>query len=221
MTSVEQFRSYLASPEGGSIEFKEARSNFHFEDLVKYCVALANAGGGKVVLGVTDKRPRSVVSTAAFSEPGRTEAGLFEQLHQRIPIEEHTHDGKLVLIVHVSPRLAGTAWQYRGSFWMRAGDALVPMTDDHLKRIHEETGPDFSAELCTRARLDDLDSTAIDVLRRLCMAHAARRDPGPGVPAFSRGDWSGTHGRIQHRRFSGGRYRPPRTACPRLPQIKG
>jgi len=67
MTSAEQFRVYLDSPEGSRIEFKEAKGNFYFEELVQYCVALANEGGGKVVLGITDRRPRSVVGTAAFS----------------------------------------------------------------------------------------------------------------------------------------------------------
>jgi len=161
----EAFHELLATPEGGRVEFKSATGGFHFEELVKYCVAIANEGGGKVVLGVTDKRPRRVVGTRAFSEPGRTEAGLFEALRQRIPVEEIVHEGHRVLIIHVPGRLPGTAWQYKGSFWMRAGDALVAMTDDQLRRIHDETGPDFSAEICPRATLDDLDSEAIEAFR--------------------------------------------------------
>src|SRR3990172_3692928 len=164
MTRPEDFRAYLASPEGRHLEFKAATVGFHFEDLVKYCVALANEGGGTMLFGVTDRRPRKVVGTRAFEEPGRTEDGLFEQLRQPIPVEEYIHEGKRVLIVRVPPRLPGTAWQYKGSFWMRAGDALVPMSDDQLRRIHAEAGPDFSAEICAGASVDDLDPAAIDVL---------------------------------------------------------
>jgi len=80
MTTPEEFRALLDSPEGSRVEFKAASGGFHFDDLVKYCVALANEGGGRIVLGVTDGRPRRVVGTRAFSEPGRTEAGLFECL---------------------------------------------------------------------------------------------------------------------------------------------
>ncbi len=167
MTSLIDLLAYLEMPEGPGIEFKSAASGFHFEDLVKYCVAIANEGGGTIVLGVTDQRPRKIVGTQAFKEPGRTEAGLYERLHQQIAVEEHRHDGKRVLLLRVPSRLSGTAWQYKGSFWMRAGDALVPMFDDQLRRIHGETGPDFSAERCPGARLDDLDPVAIDFLRRL------------------------------------------------------
>ncbi len=130
-------------------------------------MALANEGGGKILLGITDKRPRTVVGTRAFDEPGRTEAGLFETLHQRVTIEEYLHDGKRVLIVRVPPRLPGNAWQYKGAYWMRSGDALVPMTDDQLQRIHDETGPDFSQQPRPGATMDDLHPAAVELLRNL------------------------------------------------------
>ena len=120
MTTPEQFQEILDSPEGTRIEFKAASGTFHLEELVKYCVALANEGGGTVVLGVTDARPRQVVGTRAFAEPGRTEAGLYERLGHRVRIEEHFAGGQRVLITHVPSRLPGTAWTYEGAFWMRA-----------------------------------------------------------------------------------------------------
>lgn len=86
-TSLDQLKSYVEVPEGPQFEFKEASQNYHFEKLVDYCVALANEGGGKMILGVTDRRPRRVVGTAAFAEPGRTEGGLFERLRHRVPVE--------------------------------------------------------------------------------------------------------------------------------------
>jgi ATP-dependent DNA helicase RecG len=176
MTTHEEFKTLLESPEGSRVEFKTAAKSFQFEELVKYCVALANEGGGTIVFGVTDQRPRQIVGTEAFLEPGRTEAGLFEHLRQRIQIEEYKHESRRVLIVHVPSHLPGTAWQYRGSFWMRVGDALVPMSDEQLRRIHEETGPDYSAELCSGARLQDLDSAAVEHLRRLWQRKSADQD---------------------------------------------
>ena len=59
---------WLASKENESLEFKEAKTSFEFEDLVKYCAALANEGGGSIVLGVSDKIPRKVVGSQAFKE---------------------------------------------------------------------------------------------------------------------------------------------------------
>jgi ATP-dependent DNA helicase RecG len=177
MTTPEEFGSLLDSPEGSRVEFKAASGGFHFEDLVKYCVAFANEGGGRIVLGVTDGRPRRVVGTKAFFEPGRTEAALYERLGHRVSIEEYRHEGRRVLIVHVPARLPGTAWHDRGTYWMRAGESLVPMSDEQLRRIHNETGPDFSAEICPGARLSDLDPEAIELLRALW----ERKTPGQGI----------------------------------------
>ncbi|HXE11503.1 MAG TPA: hypothetical protein VN633_05240 [Bryobacteraceae bacterium] len=45
---------------------------------------------------------------------------------------------------------------------MRAGESLRPMTQDELRRILLETGPDFSAELCASATINDLDRSAVE-----------------------------------------------------------
>ena len=165
VTSHEQFMQWLAEPEGLHLEFKEAKARYDFDKLVQYCVALANEGGGKIVLGVTDRRPRTVVGTAAFDEPGRTEAGLYQRLSHRIPVEElHLPAGR-VLVVHVPGRLPGTAWQIDGRFLKRAGDDLAPMASDELQAIFAETGPDFSAQPCPGAAMADLVPAAIELFR--------------------------------------------------------
>lgn len=56
--SVEQLQTWMHAKEDEHLEFKEAKQNFHLERLVKYCVALANEGGGRIVLGVTDRHPQ-------------------------------------------------------------------------------------------------------------------------------------------------------------------
>ncbi len=165
MTTPEELARWLAEPEGLHLEFKSARTNFHFERLVDYCVALANEGGGKIVLGVSDRRPREVIGTQAFGEPGRTEAGLYNRLQQRIPVEEIEYQGARVLIVHVPGRLPGTAWEHNGRYLRRAGDDLVPIPAIDLQTIFAECGPDYSAEP-VNASIGDLAPEALELFRR-------------------------------------------------------
>ena len=164
-TSSEQFARWLAAPEGRHLEFKAASNNYDAEKLARYCVALANAGGGQIILGVTDKRPRTVAGTTAFHDPGRTEGDLYRELHQRINVEEYDHHGARVIIVHVPSRLPGTAWSYRGSYLKREGEDLIPMSENELRLIFAEAGPDYSAEP-SHATLADLDAAAIAEFRR-------------------------------------------------------
>lgn len=164
-TTPEQLQQWLTEPEGVRLEFKEAKSRYDFDKLVQYCVALANEGGGKIILGVTDRRPRAIVGTAAFDEPGRTEAGLHQRLSHRIPVEEmHLPEGR-VLVVHVPGRLPGTAWQFEGRYFKRAGDDLAPLGATELQAMFAETGPDFSAQVCAAATLADLSPPAIALFR--------------------------------------------------------
>jgi len=57
LTTPAQIYQWLLEPEGRQLEFKEARQRYDFDKLLKYCVALANEGGGTILLGVTDDHP--------------------------------------------------------------------------------------------------------------------------------------------------------------------
>jgi ATP-dependent DNA helicase RecG len=174
--AVEKLQKWVDAREDEHLEFKEAKTNFHFGTLVKYCVGLANEGGGKMILGVTDKVPRAVVGSQAFQDLERTKAGLIERLRLRIEVEEIRHPDGRVLVFQVPSRPIGMPIQYEGAYWMRGGQDLVPMTPDVLQRIFAEAGPDFSAEVCGPAGLDNLDPVAVDVLRRLWQRKSPDQD---------------------------------------------
>lgn len=48
-----------------------------------------------------------------------------------------------------------------GIAWWRIGDSFVPMPDEVRRRIYEEGGHDFSADICQGATLADLAKDAI------------------------------------------------------------
>ncbi len=165
MTSLQQLRAWLRSPEDENLEFKQATSQFDSEKLTRYCVALANEGGGKLILGVTDKPPRHVVGTHAFLDIGKVKSQLLDRLHLRIDVEEVVTPEGRVIVVHVPSRPIGRPIEYHGAYWMRNAEALVPMTPEKLQQIFAEAEPDFSAQCCPKAILEDLDHHAIEVFR--------------------------------------------------------
>lgn len=156
----------MNSKENEHLEFKEAKKHFDFELLVKYCAALANEGGGKMILGITDKYPRRIVGSQAFGNLERTKSGLIERLHLRIDAEIINHPDGRIIVFNVPSRPMGYPLHYNGAYWMRSGDTLVPMTPDMLKRIFDECGPDYSAEICGDMTISDLDASAIRLFRQ-------------------------------------------------------
>lgn len=129
--------------ENEHLEFKAAENRFDFEELVDYCVALANEGGGRVVLGVTNTPPRKVVGTKAFDAPERTVTGIYERIGLRVTFNEVNHPAGRVLVFHVPGRQPGLPVNHRGRYLMRVGDAMLPMSPEQLKKIFDESNAEW------------------------------------------------------------------------------
>ena len=74
----------LTATEGEHFEYKEAKTRFDYQEALKYCCALANCGGGMLVLGISNNRPRKVVGSMAFDQPERTREGLMSALFGKL-----------------------------------------------------------------------------------------------------------------------------------------
>jgi ATP-dependent DNA helicase RecG len=146
-TSLEQLELWLtAASEDQRLEFKEAKTQFDYTKLCRYCVALANEGGGVLILGVSDKPPRQVVGTQAINDPVGMASKLFASLGFRVDIEEILHATGRVLVIHIPSRPHGTAFHLNSQYWMRAGEELVPMSEDKLRSIFNEGQPAWGEE---------------------------------------------------------------------------
>lgn len=161
-TTPEQVDLWRGSPsEHQRLEFKEAKQQFDGRRLNEYCVALANEGGGILLMGVADAPPRPVVGTQAFPDLVATTQRVFEAVGFRVDIDEVAHPDGRVLVFRIPSRPRGTAYHLEGRYLMRSGEALVPMTEDQLRRIFSEGQPDWLEEP-SRSGLDA--QTVIELL---------------------------------------------------------
>lgn len=150
-----------AISETQNLEFKEAKEQYDNKKLYKYCVAIANEGGGHLLLGVADKPPRRVVGTRAFNNPLGMASKIFQAVGFRVDIEEVPHPDGRVLVFIIPPRPRGTAYHFEGAYLMRSGEELVPMSEDQLRRIFAEGQPRWLDNVAVA------DVTAQDVVRLL------------------------------------------------------
>ena len=173
MTTREQIDLWRKSPsEHQRLEFKEAKTQLDNRQLYEHCVALANEGGGLLLLGVSDKPPRAVVGTHAFRDPVAMAEKLFQAIGFRVDIEEVAHPEGRVLVFHIPSRPRGTAYHLDGKYLMRSGEALVPMSEDQLRRIFAEGEPDWLEEhskagLDAQQVVESLDTQSLFELLKL------------------------------------------------------
>ena len=159
-------RKLLEEKEGEHVQFKEAKNRFSFEEAARCCCALANNRGGRLVFGISDRRPRTVVGSQAFDQPERTRARLIDSLKVDVDFQIFTYYGKRILVFDVKSRPIGLPVQYEGIAWIYEGDVLKPMPEAVRYKIYEENGDDFSSRICSGAKLEDLDEKAIEDFRR-------------------------------------------------------
>lgn len=155
----------LCAPENENVQFKEAKNQFSFDNAGEICSALANCGGGHLVLGITDKRPRRVVGSNAFAQPERTRRDLIDKLHIMVDFRIFEYEGQRVLVFDVASRPVGLPVQYKGMAWWYEADSLDHMPEDVRRSIYAEAGFDFSSEICKKADIVDLDDNAIENFR--------------------------------------------------------
>jgi len=166
LNSMITIEDSLKAKEGEQYQFKEAKNRFDSGEAARCCCALANCGGGKLVFGITDKRPRKVVGSKAFDQPERTRKGLIDKLKVMVDFQLlYDQSGNRVLVFDVSSRPLGLPVQVDGVAWWYEGDSLIPMPEEIRRSIYDEIGFDFSGSICEAAVYSDLDENAIEDFR--------------------------------------------------------
>ena len=143
-TTVEELEQWMLVPkETEGLEFKKAKDSYSGDKLLGYCVAIANEGGGKFVLGVTNELPRKVVGTGAVNDTQGMQRKIMDTLRFDVRIEELQHPDGRVVICHIPKRPIGHPLEHSGRYLMRSGEDLRPMPPERLREIFNEGKPDW------------------------------------------------------------------------------
>ena len=135
--------------------------------ILGYVVALANAGGDHLVMGLEDKLPHNVVGTRQNENAlGQLENDIYKAL--QIPVEAYElydENNLRVVVVSVPCHPVGKALKFEDVALWRSGEELIPMPDKVLFSILQETDPDYSQAICKGVTINDLDKEAIAILK--------------------------------------------------------
>ncbi len=178
-----QLKEYLRTiypKEDDACEWKEfknlknAWSSRKGEDVLSYISAIANMGGGHLVLGVKDKT-LDVVGIEEFGD--YTTSNARERLAGRVinldtenlKIEEFTTSDtkKTVWVIHIPQHLPRRPVYAHDKAWQRLDESLVAMRQERLEAILSEplAGADWSAIIDANATIQNLDEDAIRLAR--------------------------------------------------------
>lgn len=192
--TIEQLRNMRESED--HVEFKRCQQgnlSFNGSDKQKpsdrrkcilgYVVALANANGGYLVLGMEDAFPHKLVGTSQCENAlGKLENEIYKAL--QIPVDAYElfdEQNNRVVVVEIPRHPVGKALRFEDVPLWRSGEELIPMPDKVLFSILQETDPDYSQAICEGVTIDDLDKEAIDILKE----KYARKQNNPTFTSLS------------------------------------
>jgi ATP-dependent DNA helicase RecG len=171
----EQLRQLMSLPaETEWLEFKEAKQQEKFDDVGRYFSALSNEANiakqkcGWLILGVTDKPPRTVTGTHYCHQPPgleRLKKDISLDTNHKLTftdIHELTIDSGRVLAFEIPPAPRGVPTTWREAPYGRIFESLGYLALNKIDTIRSQAADaDWSAQPCDTATLDDLHSEAV------------------------------------------------------------
>lgn len=161
------------------VEFKEAKDNFHSDDLGKYFSAISNEANlkgkqyGWLIFGVNNKRAiigtsfknsRDSLDALKHSVSQNTSEGLtFIEIYETNVIVEGA--AKRVVMFQIPAAVSSIPTAWKGHYYGRNGESLSPLNMQELEYIRSQGKFDWSKQIIEKARINDLDKDAILLAR--------------------------------------------------------
>lgn len=164
----EELRDLLAYPESEVVECKPGIPSRR--EIAEYAVGIGNSGGGWLIMGVSDRVPRTILSAEMPSpeEMARIRESVADSAQIHISLEiVPTSDGP-ILAAGMPSRPRGIPFHTRdGKYLIRLGDGLRGMTLEQLDAIRREGGDELSARMVDGEASGLLSAAGMEELRRL------------------------------------------------------
>lgn len=166
----------IESFENEVVEFKEARTNYSFNDIGKYFSALSNEANIRglqeawLIFGISDDK--RYVGTE-FRKQGSLQSlkkeivnGTNERL-TFLEIYELTMEKCRVIAFQIPPAIRGIPTTWQGAAYAREHESISPLPMNKVDLLRSQIGMDWSKEIVEDATIEDLDEEAIKRAREL------------------------------------------------------
>ena len=166
------------------VEFKEAKSNYSFNDIGKYFSALSNEANIRgfqeawLVFGISDDK--KIVGTE-FRKQGSLQnlkKELVNGTNERLTfmeIYELTMGKCRVVTFQIPPAIRGIPTTWQGAAYAREYESVCPLPMNKVDLIRSQIGMDWSKEIVEDASMEDLNLEAVARARELFSKHQSDR----------------------------------------------
>lgn len=156
------------------VEFKKAENGKDFDTVGKYFSALSNEANLRgcqyawLVFGIDDKTHEPVSTRVQFPKDYKQQIGVHTTCNITFrEIYEVYQKGKRVVMLQIPAAPLATPIQWKGHWYGRRGESLVPLDMEKIDKIRSQSGlGDWSAEVIREADFTDIDQLAVTTLKK-------------------------------------------------------
>ena len=172
----EKIMQMLESFESEVVEFKEAKTNYSFNDIGKYFSALSNEANIRgfqeawLVFGISNDKK---FTGREFRKQGGLQSlkkelvnGTNERLTFLEIYELSMHKCRIIAF-QIPPAIRGIPTTWQGAAYAREHESLCPLPMNKVDLIRSQIGMDWSKEIVKEASVEDLDPAAVKKAREL------------------------------------------------------
>lgn len=172
----EKIIQMIESFESEVVEFKEAKTNYSFNDIGKYFSALSNEANIRgfqeawLVFGISNDKK---FTGTEFRKQGGLQSlkkelvnGTNERLTFLEIYELSMHKCRIIAF-QIPPAIRGIPTTWQGAAYARERESLCPLPMNKVDLIRSQIGMDWSKEIVKEASVEDLDPVAVKKAREL------------------------------------------------------
>lgn len=166
----EKIIQMIESFESEVVEFKEAKTNYSFNDIGKYFSALSNEANIRgfqeawLVFGISNDKK---FTGTEFRKQGGLQSlkkelvnGTNERLTFLEIYELSMHKCRIIAF-QIPPAIRGIPTTWQGAAYAREHESLCPLPMNKVDLIRSQIGMDWSKEIVKEASVEDLDPVAV------------------------------------------------------------
>ena len=176
MTEAE-LRQLMLGRETEVVEFKPKVLKRH--EIAEYAVGIGNAGGGWLIMGVSDRLPRHIKPVAVPSEDelAKIRESVADSVDIHVAVEVVCSSQGPVLAVKIPCHARGVPLHTRdGKYLTRLGEGLRGMTVAEIDAIRRDAGTELTAIPLPGTSGDWLSASGLEELRALMKEAGAAAD---------------------------------------------
>ena len=158
------------------VEFKEAKTNYSFNEIGKYFSALSNEANIRgfqeawLVFGISNNKKFTGTEFRKQGGLQNLKKELVNGTNERLTFleiyEVYMHKCRIIAF-QIPPAIRGIPTTWLGAAYAREHESVCPLPMNKVDLIRSQIGMDWSKEIVKEASLDDLDPTAVQKAREL------------------------------------------------------